>query len=111
MHRSHISSLVSLLVAAACAPDSQNEAANLNEALVARASEFELDTEWQGPPGDPMELAMSGFAKILCSAVFITGLDPAFAADNVGYSYRSPKSVNSSATRLSTTRTVPFTSL
>jgi hypothetical protein len=91
MHRIQISSLVSLLVAAACAPDSQNEAANLNEALVARASEFELDTEWQEPPGDPMELAMSGFAKILCSAVFITGLDPAFAADNVGYFVSKPE--------------------
>ena len=26
-----------------------------------------------------------GFAKVMCSAVFITGLDPEFAAENVGY--------------------------
>ena len=27
----------------------------------------------------------AGFAKVMCSAVFITGLDPDFAAENVGY--------------------------
>ena len=30
-----------------------------------------------------------GFAKVMCSAVFITGLDPDFAAENVGY-FTSP---------------------
>jgi len=29
------------------------------------------------------------YAKIMCSAVFITGLDPEFAAENVGY-FTSP---------------------
>src|SRR2546429_5560444 len=32
-----------------------------------------------------MEHYASGYAKIMCSSVFITGLDPAFAAENVGY--------------------------
>lgn len=36
-----------------------------------------------------MEHHTSGFAKIMCSAVFITGLDPDFAAENVGY-FTSP---------------------
>ncbi|UCD25755.1 MAG: serine hydrolase [Gemmatimonadota bacterium] len=61
------------------------------EALIARAAEFELDTEWEQPPGDPMEHAMSGFAKILCSALFITGLDIAEAAENVGYFVSKPE--------------------
>ena len=59
------------------------------EAMLARAAEFELDTEYVPPPGDALEHHTSGFAKILCSAVFITGLDPDFAAENIGY-FSSP---------------------
>jgi hypothetical protein len=32
-----------------------------------------------------MEHHASGYAKVMCSAVFITGLDPEFAAENVGF--------------------------
>jgi CubicO group peptidase (beta-lactamase class C family) len=56
-----------------------------DEALVARAKSFELATEYVPPPGDALEHHTAGFAKTLCSAVFITGLDPDFAAENVGY--------------------------
>src|SRR5262245_58370608 len=59
------------------------------EALVARAKSLELNTPYDPPPGDPLEHHASGFAKIMCSAVFITGLDPEFAAENVGY-FTSP---------------------
>jgi CubicO group peptidase (beta-lactamase class C family) len=59
------------------------------DALIARARSFELDTPYVPPPGDPLELHTAGFAKIMCSAVFITGLDPGFAAENVGY-FTSP---------------------
>jgi CubicO group peptidase (beta-lactamase class C family) len=55
------------------------------EALIARAKSFELQTPYVPPPGDHMEHHASGFAKVICSAVFITGLDPDFAAENVGY--------------------------
>jgi len=55
------------------------------EALIARAKTFELPTHYTPPPGDALEHHASGFAKIMCSAVFITGLDPDFAAENVGY--------------------------
>src|SRR5258705_1904556 len=55
------------------------------QALVARAKSLELNTPYVPPPGDPMEHYASGYAKIMCSAVFITGLDPVFAAQNVGY--------------------------
>lgn len=60
-----------------------------NEALIARAKSLELDTPYLPPPGDPLEHHTAGFAKIMCSAVFITGLDPEFAAENVGY-FTSP---------------------
>ncbi len=55
-----------------------------DESLVARAALFELDTEYEPPPGEPLHHQTAGFAKILCSAVFITGLDAADAAENVG---------------------------
>ena len=53
--------------------------------MLARAAEAELDTEYVAPPGDPLSHHISGFAKTLCSAVFVTGLDPDFAAENVGF--------------------------
>jgi CubicO group peptidase (beta-lactamase class C family) len=55
------------------------------ESLIARAKTFELPTAYVPPPGDRLSHHTAGFAKIMCSAVFITGLDPAFAAENVGY--------------------------
>jgi len=54
-------------------------------AMLARARSLELPTPYVAPPGDPLEHHAAGFAKIMCSAVFITGLDPDFAAENVGY--------------------------
>jgi CubicO group peptidase (beta-lactamase class C family) len=54
-------------------------------ALIARARSLELNTPYVAPPGDPLVHHASGFAKVMCSAVFITGLDPDFAAENVGY--------------------------
>jgi len=53
--------------------------------LIARARSLELDTPYVPPPGDPLEHHAAGFAKVMCSAVFVTGLDPQFAAENVGY--------------------------
>ncbi len=80
-----------LLVAAGCDSDEPDDANSRTEALLARAAGFELDSEWEQPPGDPMEHSMSGFAKILCSAVFITGLDMEEAAENVGYFVSKPE--------------------
>jgi CubicO group peptidase (beta-lactamase class C family) len=54
-------------------------------ALIARAKALELNTPYVAPPGDPLMHHAAGFAKVMCSAVFITGLDPEFAAENVGY--------------------------
>ena len=53
--------------------------------LLARAAAVELDTPYVAPPGDALSHHTSGFAKTLCSAVFVTGLDPEFAAANVGF--------------------------
>ncbi len=54
-------------------------------ALVARGQKFELAGTWAPPPGNALEHHTAGFAKTLCSAVFLTGLDPKDAAANVGF--------------------------
>ena len=59
------------------------------DALIARAKSLEISTPYVAPPGEAIEHHASGFAKIMCSAVFITGLDPDFAAENIGY-FTSP---------------------
>ena len=45
----------------------------------------ELPTTWEVPPGDPLEHSTAGFAKILCSALFVTGRDLTTAADEDGF--------------------------
>ncbi len=75
--------------ATACSTKTPSAPASTGEALIARAKSLELDTPYVPPPGDPLQHHASGFAKIMCSAVFITGLDPEFAAENVGY-FTSP---------------------
>jgi CubicO group peptidase (beta-lactamase class C family) len=55
------------------------------QALLERAKKLELDTPYVPPPGEAIEHHAAGYAKIMCSSVFITGLDPAFARENVGY--------------------------
>src|SRR3954464_2121921 len=55
------------------------------QALIARGKSLELPTKYVPPPGEKIEHYASGYAKIMCTAVFVTGLDPAFAMENVGY--------------------------
>ena len=62
-----------------------SNADDAKKAMLARAKAVELPTAYAPPPGDALSHHTSGFAKIMCSAVFITGLDPDFAAENVGY--------------------------
>jgi len=77
MRRALPVAVVLVLAAAPAAPQAPS--------LVARAKALELNTPYVPPPGDALEHHASGFAKVMCSAVFITGLDPDFAAENVGY--------------------------
>jgi CubicO group peptidase (beta-lactamase class C family) len=55
------------------------------QALIARGKSLELPTKYVPPPGEKIEHYAAGYAKIMCTAVFVTGLDPAFAMENVGY--------------------------
>ena len=63
----------------------QQAAQARHEALIARARALELSTPFVPPPGDPLAHSASGLAKVICSAVYITGLDPEFAAANIGH--------------------------
>ena len=59
-------------------------AQDVRSPLIARAAELELDTEYTPPPGEALHHHTAGFARTLCSAVFLTGLDPEDAAKNIG---------------------------
>ena len=59
------------------------------EEMIARANRLELDTPYVPPPGDPDAHFTMGFARTLCSGVFVSGLDADFAAENIGY-FTSP---------------------
>jgi CubicO group peptidase (beta-lactamase class C family) len=69
-----------------------------DERLTLRADSFEIETPYEVVPGDSMSHHASGFAKILCSAVFITGLDFDFAAENIGY-FTAPYHIRSKLKR------------
>ena len=69
--------------AAAAAPADPEVAAR--EKLIARGKSLELPTPYEPVPGDALSHHTSGFAKTMCSAVFMTGYDVEFAAEHVGY--------------------------
>ena len=50
-----------------------------------RGKELELGGDYEMPPGDPVTHFGAGFAKIMASNVFLSGLEPEFAAEHVGY--------------------------
>jgi CubicO group peptidase (beta-lactamase class C family) len=57
----------------------------LPDEVIDRAKSLELDTPYVPPPGDPLAHHAAGYAKVMCSAVYISGLSPEFAAENVGF--------------------------
>jgi len=73
------------LVTVVSAQDNESQ----RTAMLDRALAAELNTPYDPPPGDPLSHHTSGFAKTLCSAVFVTGLEADFAAENVGF-FSSP---------------------
>ena len=74
-----------VVLSLAAAPGPAQDPAAATAALIARAKSLELATPYVPPPGDPLSHYTAGYAKVMCSAVFITGLDPEFAAANLGF--------------------------
>ena len=64
------------------------------QALIDRGKRLELDTPYVPPPGDPDAHYTMGFARTLCSGVFVSRLDEDFAAKNIGY-FTSPPETRS----------------
>ena len=54
-------------------------------AVVERGQSLDLGGHFEPPPGDAVSHFGAGFAKVLASNIFLGGLDPAFAAEHVGY--------------------------
>jgi CubicO group peptidase (beta-lactamase class C family) len=71
--------------AAATTPAPADPAAAARAKLIARGKSLELPTAYEPVPGDALSHHTSGFAKTMCSAVFMTGYDIEFAAEHVGY--------------------------
>ena len=63
----------------------QESSSDVKSKMLARAAALQLKTTYKAPRGDALSHNTAGYAKIMCSAVFITGLTPEFAAENVGY--------------------------
>ncbi len=53
--------------------------------ILTRAKALDLGGNYDIPPGDPISHFGAGLAKILCSNVFLAGLDPTFVAEHNGY--------------------------
>ena len=88
--------LCSLLVVQSCAEWQEPSASQdsvpevgATETVAERGRRLSLDTVLAGPPGDPASHYAMGFARVLCSAIFVSGLDADFAAKNVGF-FTSP---------------------
>lgn len=64
----------------------------------ASAAPVELPTTWEMPPGDPLEHMTAGLAKVLCSALFITGRDLTSAMEEDGF-FVAPKEMRSTITK------------
>jgi len=59
--------------------------------LAQAAPPEEYPTRWEVPPGDPVELETAGFAKLLCSVLFITGRSLAAAIEEDGSFVKPPQ--------------------
>ena len=58
----------------------------------------ELPTQWEVPPGDALEHMTAGLAKVLCSALFITGRDLKTALDEDGF-FVAPRAERAAVTK------------
>ena len=83
--------------AAPAAPAAESTADERMAQLIERGRSLEIPGEWALPPGDPLVHATAGFAKILCSNVFLSGLDPDFAAEHTGF-FTSPRELRGEVT-------------
>lgn len=75
----------------------RDSARTAREALIARGKSLDLGTPYVPVPGDRLQHEAAGYATVMCSAMFISGLDSAFVAANTGY-FTAPYEVRSQFT-------------
>ena len=76
--------LLALLIVAGLSAGAQ-DTASARAALITRGKSLDLGTPYVPVPGDWLQHEAAGYATVMCSAVFISGLDPDFVAENTGY--------------------------
>lgn len=54
------------------------------DAMLARAKAVEISAAWTPAPGEPLSHFTVAYAKLMCSAVFVSGFDPEFARATLG---------------------------
>ena len=52
--------------------------------MLTRAKAAEIIDAWTPPPGEPLSHFTVAYAKLMCSAVFVSGMDPDFARTTMG---------------------------
>jgi CubicO group peptidase (beta-lactamase class C family) len=72
------------LLAASSAAAQTAPADAKRDAMLARAKAAEISSAWTPPPGDPLSHFTVAYAKLMCSAVFVSGMDPDFARQTLG---------------------------
>ena len=75
---------LALLIVAGLSAGAQ-DTASARAALITRGKSLDLGTPYVPVPGDRLQHEAAGYATVMCSAVFISGLDPDFVAENTGY--------------------------
>lgn len=81
-HTSTFTGLTLALAASVAVQAQQTDAAR--EAMFARAKAAEISDAWTPPPGEPLAHFTVAYAKLMCSAVFVSGMDPDFARQTLG---------------------------
>ncbi len=56
----------------------------VRETMLARAKAVEVSDAWTPPQGDPLTHFTVAYAKLMCSAVFVSGMEPDFAQATLG---------------------------
>ena len=78
-----MASVVGLLLATQATAQAPQADAK-RDAMLARGKDAEISNEWTPPPGDPLSHFTVAYAKLMCSAAFVSGMEPDFARQTMG---------------------------
>lgn len=76
--------LAAILFTQAATAQAPPAATKQREQMLARAKSAELPGQWTPPPGDPLTHFTAAYAKLMCTGVFVSGMDPDFTRSTLG---------------------------